>query len=67
MDFPTGALRAAAKLGGYEFVDCGTRYAVGASVWHGMAVHEEASEANEHDLLLNTAHVLVISKVLIYK
>ena len=59
MDFPTGALRAAAKLGEYTLVDRGTWYAVDDSIKSGMRVYKEVFDANEDDPLLNPAHVLV--------
>ncbi len=59
MDFPKGALRAAARLGEYTLVDRGTWYAVDESVKHGMIVYREAFDADADDPLLNPAHVLV--------
>ena len=59
MDFPVGALRAAARLGEYTLVDRGTWYTAWEDVKSALKVYKEAFDATGDDPLLNPAHVLV--------
>jgi ABC-type tungstate transport system permease subunit len=62
VDFPLGALRAAAKLGEYTLVDRGSWYAAERQCKNGLIVYKEVFGASEDDNLLNPAHVLVGTK-----